>query len=49
MTCKARSEGISRHDIDSCNEAKWRIYASLNYAIIESDNALSPVRRQGII
>ena len=30
-------------------EAKWRIYASVNHAIISSDNGLSPVRRQAII
>ena len=30
-------------------EAEWRIYASLNRAIIGSDNGLSPVRRQAII
>ena len=30
-------------------EAEWRIYASLNWAIIGSDNGLSPVRRQSII
>ena len=31
------------------NEAEWRIYASLNWVIIGSDNGLSPVRRQAII
>ena len=30
-------------------EAKWCIYASLNWVIIGSDNGLSPVRRQAII
>ena len=30
-------------------EAEWRIYASANYAIIGSDNGLSPLRRQAII
>ena len=30
-------------------EAQWRIYASVNYAIIGSDNGLSPGRRQAII
>ena len=30
-------------------EAEWRIYASVNYAIIGSDNGLSPGRRQAII
>ena len=30
-------------------EAEWRIYASLNWVIIGSDNGLSPVRRQAII
>ena len=30
-------------------EAEWRIYASLNWIIIGSDNGLSPVRRQAII
>ena len=30
-------------------EAEWRIYASLNWVIIGSDNDLSPVRRQAII
>ena len=30
-------------------EAKWRIYASLNWVIIGSDNGLSPVRCQAII
>ena len=29
-------------------EAEWRIYASLNWVIIGSDNGLSPVRRQAI-
>ena len=29
--------------------AEWRIYASLNWVIIGSDNGLSPVRRQAII
>ena len=28
--------------------AEWRIYASVNYIIIGSDNGLSPVRRQPI-
>ena len=27
-------------------EAKWRIYASGNYTIIDSDSDLSPVRRK---
>ena len=30
-------------------EAEWRMYASLNWIIIGSDNGLSPVRRQAII
>ena len=30
-------------------EAEWRIYASLTYANIGSDNGLSPGRRQAII
>ena len=30
-------------------EAEWRIYATLNWVIISSDNGLSPVRRQVII
>ena len=30
-------------------EAEWRVYASVNYAIIDSDNGLSPDRRQPII
>ena len=30
-------------------EAEWRLYASVNYAIIGSDNGLSPVRWQPII
>ena len=30
-------------------EAEWRIYASLNWVIIGSDNGLSIVRRQAII
>ena len=30
-------------------EAEWRIYASVNYTIIGSDNGLSPGRRQAII
>ena len=30
-------------------EAEWRIHASINYAIIGSDNGLSPDRRQAII
>ena len=31
------------------NEIEWRIYASVNYTIIDSDNGLSPGRRQAII
>ena len=31
------------------NEAMWHIYASENYAMISSDNGLSPVRHQAII
>ena len=27
----------------------WRVYASVNYASIGSDNVLSPVRHQAII
>ena len=30
-------------------EAEWRIYASLNWVTIGSDNGLSPLRRQAII
>ena len=30
-------------------DAEWRIYASVNYAIIGSDNGLSPVRPQPMI
>ena len=30
-------------------EAEWRIYASLTWAIIASNNALPPVRPQAII
>ena len=30
-------------------EAEWRIYASLNWIIIASNNDLLPVRRQAII
>ena len=30
-------------------EAEWRIYASVTYANIGSNNWLSPVRRQAII
>ena len=30
-------------------EAEWRIYASVNYTIIGSDNGLLPVRHQAII
>ena len=30
-------------------EAEWHIYVSMNYAIIASDNGLSPDRRQTII
>ena len=30
-------------------EAEWRIYASLNWVIIGSDNGLLPVRCQAII
>ena len=29
-------------------EAEWRIYASINYAIIGSGNGLCPVRHQAI-
>ena len=28
---------------------EWRIYASATYDIIDSDNGLSPLRRQAII
>ena len=31
------------------DEAEWRIFASENYTIINSDNGLSPGRRQAII
>ena len=31
------------------NEVEWRIYASVNCTIIDSDNGLSPGRRQAII
>ena len=30
-------------------EAEWRIYESLNWAVIGSDNGLSPIRHQAII
>ena len=30
-------------------EAEWRIYESVNYTIIDSDNGLSTIRRQAII
>ena len=30
-------------------EAEWRIYASAHYAIIGSDNSLSPGRHQAIV
>ena len=30
-------------------EAEWRIYASVNFTIIDSDNGLSPDRRKAII
>ena len=30
-------------------EAEWRMYESVNWAIIRSDNGLSPSRRQAII
>ena len=30
-------------------EVEWRIYASLIYGTIGSDNGLSPVRRQAVI
>ena len=30
-------------------EAEWRIYASVKYTNIASDNGLSPIRRQAII
>ena len=30
-------------------EAEWRIYASVNYTIMGSDNGLSPGRHQAII
>ena len=30
-------------------EAKWRIYTSVQFTNIGSDNGLSPVRRQAII
>ena len=30
-------------------EAEWRIYVSVNWAVVDSDNGLSPVRHQFII
>ena len=30
-------------------EAEWRIYASVTYDIIDSNNGLSPIWRQAII
>ena len=30
-------------------EAEWRMYASVKHAAIDSNNGLSPVRRQAII
>ena len=38
-----------RSDLRKLIEAQWRIYASVNYAIIGSDNGLSAVRRHPII
>ena len=35
--------------MNKLDEAEWRIYASINYTIIGSDNGLSPGRRQAII
>ena len=37
------------HRILPTHWGQWRIYASVNYAIIASDNGLLPVRRQAII
>ena len=36
-------------DISWLIEAEWRIYTSVNYAIISSDNGLSPARNQTIV
>ena len=43
---------VLRNNKISCTkpiEAKWRIYAQVNKGIIDSDNGLSPGRRQAII
>ena len=40
---------IQRNIIVCPIETEWRIYASDNYAIIGSDNGLSPDRSQAII
>ena len=43
--CVSREDRISYQDW----ETEWRIYESVNYATIGSNNGLSPVRRQAII
>ena len=35
--------------LNKLNKAEWGIYTSVNLAIIDSDNGLSPVWRQAII
>ena len=37
------------HEMQHNIEAERRIFASINWAAIDSDNGLSPVRRQTII
>ena len=40
---------MNRDPLSQLIEAEWRIYASVNFTIIGSDNGLSPDRRQAII
>ena len=44
---------VENHDCNSTVsyliEAEWRMYASLNWVVIDSDNGVLPVRRQAII
>ena len=44
-----RDEDAISFENKEFTEAQWRICASPNYAIIDSDSGLSPVRRQPII
>ena len=45
--CDSSTEQRAKHT--TWLEAEWRIYASLNWVIIGSDNGLAPVQRHAII